>query len=339
MADNLRWYLQQHPAEKVICWGATGHFAGSLAGLNSAELQAFRPMGAQVKAALPAGQVYLLGTATAGGAYGNVHGPRQAVPAPAPGNLEAQLAAVGPAYLFVPMHQRALENITASLLGNEPQTGNWTQVLDSVLFLKTVHPPAVNDQALPPTPRDSVRLLKTSRGTLAADARRPVTVRAAGAGPASLRGVVLDQKTRAAVPFASVYLKQAGVGLTTNIKGEFALPRPAGPDSLVATCLGFGRHALAVGSQPFLTVLLPPQQYALAEVTVQDESLDPRRIMQRVLQRLPQNYAQQAYNADAYVRGSSTRGDSLLYDVEYISTFCDAQGYRSVGGPPRAWKK
>ena len=334
MAENLLWYLRQHPTEKVICWGATGHFAGPLAGLNSAELQAFRPMGSLVKAALPAGQVYLLGTATAGGVHGNVHGPREAVPTPAPGSLEAQLAAVGPEYLFVPMRQPALEKATSSLLGYEPMTGNWTQVLDGVLFLKTVHPPVFIDQALPLTLRDSVRLAKTSRGTLAADERSRVTVRAAGPSPAAsqLRGVVLDQKTRAAVPFASVYLKQQGIGLTTNIKGEFALPRPAGPDSLVATCLGFGRQSLAVGAQPFLTVLLPPQAYTLAEVTVKGESLDPRKIMARVIQRLPRNYTQQNYNADVYARGSSTNFDSLLYDVEYFSTFYDAQGYRSVGG-------
>ena len=99
----------------------------------------------------------------------------------------------------------------------------------------------------------------------------------------------------------------------------------------MATCLGFGRQALVVGAQPFLTVLLPPQAYALAEITVKGESLDPRKIMARVIQRLPQNYAQQDYNADVYARGSSTNFDSLLYDVEYFSTFYDAQGYRSVG--------
>ncbi len=334
MADNLLWYLRQHPTEKVICWGATPHFAGPLTGLQDREAQAFRPMGSLVKTALPAGQVYLLGTATAGGVYGNVHGPRQAVPTPAPGSLEAQLDAVGPESLFVPMRQPALANITASLFEYQPLTGNWTQVLDGLLFLKTVRPPVYFEQALPPTPRDSLRLAKSSSGTLAADAQRRLTVRAAGAGPAAgqLRGVVLDQKTRAAVPFASVYLKRQGVGLTTNIKGEFELPRPAGPDSLVATCLGFGRQALAVGAQPFLTVLLPPQAYALAEVTVKGESLDPRKIMARVIKQLPRNYTQQDYNADVYARGSSTNFDSLLYDVEYFSTFYDAQGYRSVRG-------
>jgi hypothetical protein len=100
----------------------------------------------------------------------------------------------------------------------------------------------------------------------------------------------------------------------------------------VATCLGFGRQALAVGAQPYLTVLLPPQAYALAEVTVKAESLDPRKIMARVIQRLPRNYKQQDYDADVYACGSSTNFDSLLYDVECFSTFYDAQGYRSAGG-------
>ena len=350
MADNLLWYLRQHPQERVICWGATAHFAGPFAGLQNAELQAYRPMGALVKAALPAGQVYVLGTTTAHGAHGPVYTLPQAVPPPAPGSLEAQLDALGPECLFVPMRQPALEKATSSLLDYQPIAGNWTQVLDGLLFLKTVRPPTLFDLLPPLLLRDSLRLAQTGSGTLAANTRqRRPTVRAAAPGPASnqLRGVVLDQETGAAVPFASVYWQRLGVGLTTNIRGEFALPRPASADSLVATCLGFERRALAVPGQPLgqppaqlsgplsgqflVRLLLPPQRYALAEVTVKAESLDPRKIMARVLQRLPQNYPQQAYGAEVYARASATNFDSLLYDVEYVSTLYDALGYRSVG--------
>ena len=334
MADNLLWYLREHPAEKVICWGATPHFAGPLAGLQSPELQAFRPMGSLVRAALPAGQVYLLGTATAGGEYGNVHEPtRQAVPAPAPGSLEARLAAAGPEYSFVPTRQPALKNITASLFEYQPVAGDWTRVFDGILFLKTVRPPTLAYQPLAPALRDSLVPAKTAPRPRMPDAPRRFTVRAADAGAAAgrLRGVVLDQRTKAAVPFASVYLQKQGVGSATTIKGEFDLPRPAAPDSLVATCLGFGRQAVAVASSPFLTVLLPPQTYALAEVAVRAESLDPRQLMTRVLQHLPRNYPQRAYNADVYARVSSTNFDSLRYDVEYFSTYYDALGYHSVG--------
>ncbi|GAA3989821.1 erythromycin esterase family protein [Hymenobacter antarcticus] len=332
MAENLLWYLRQHPAEKVICWGATPHFAGSLAGLQSAELQAYRPMGFLLKAALP-GQVYVLGTATAHGVYGNVYGPRKPVPAPAPGSLESQLDALGPEYLFVRMQQPALAATTASLFEYTPVAGNWTAVVDGLLFLKTVHPPTEATTEAPLTLRDSVRLSKTSGGPPAA-AKRRVTVRAGGAaGAVGLSGRVLNEKTRAAVPFASVYLKKQGLGLVTNIKGEFELPRPAAADTLVATCLGFGARAVSVGSQTAtgLTLLLPPQAYALAGVQVSGESLNPRKIMERVIKNLPKNYLQQDYNADVYARASSTNYDSLLYDVEYFSTYYDAQGYRSVG--------
>ncbi|TYZ12647.1 hypothetical protein FY528_04960 [Hymenobacter lutimineralis] len=332
MADNLLWYLRQHPTEKVICWGAAPHFAGRLTSLQNPELQAFRPMGGLVKASLPMGQVYLLGTATAGGKYGNVHRPHQEVPVPAPGGLEAQLAALGPEYLFVPMRQPTLESTTASLFEYQPVAGNWTQVFDGLLFLRTVRPPVLVGQPLPLTRGDSVRFTKTGRGTLAMDARR-VRMRAAGTGLAGGRlcGVVLDQKTQTAVPFASVYLKQQEIGLITNIKGEFELPQPTTPDSLVVTSLGFGRQAVAVPAQPYLTVLLPPYTYSLAEVTIKGESMDARTIMARVLQRLPQNYTQQDYNANVYARASSTNFDSLLYDVDYFSSFYDPQGYRSVG--------
>ena len=333
MAENLLWYLRHHPAEKVICWGATPHFAGSLAGLQSAELQAYRPMGSLLKAALP-GQVYVLGTATAHGVYGNVYGPRKPVPPPAAGSLESQLDALGPEYLFVPMRQPALAATTASLFEYTPVAGNWTAVVDGLLFLKTVHPSTEATTEAPRTLRDSVRMSKTGSSPLVVAERR-VLVRANGsAGQAGqLRGVVLDEKTRAAVPFASVYLKKQGVGLVTNIKGEFELPRPAVADTLVATCLGFGARVVPVGAQTAagLTLLLPPQAYALAEVQVSGESLNPRKIMERVIKNIPKNYLQQDYNADVYARASSTNFDSLLYDVEYFSTYYDAQGYRSVG--------
>ncbi|MGI4875232.1 MAG: erythromycin esterase family protein [Janthinobacterium lividum] len=333
MAENLLWYLRQHPQEKVICWGATPHFGGPMAQMQSAELRTYRPMGSLLKAALP-GQVYTLAFTGGSGEYGNVGQPHQPVPAPAAGSLEAQLNALPGEYLFLPLKQAALQQeTTTSLFEYTPIAGRWDEVVDGILFLKTIRPPEL---------RLPVAAVAAAPAGAAAPPRVPTTQTNPRAlrlllptGPAALgilRGRVIDQQTKEGVPFASVYFKQQGTGLTTNIRGEFELPRPARPDTLVVTCLGFGQQAVVVATQAALTVSLPPQAYALAGVTVSAERLDARQLMARVIKQLPQNYPEQGYSAQVYARASATNFDSLLYDVEYVSTYYDAQGYRSVGG-------
>ncbi|UOQ72610.1 erythromycin esterase family protein [Hymenobacter cellulosilyticus] len=69
MADNLLWYLRQHPREKVICWGALGHLANKVQVLGP-EVKGFRSMGQAVKAKLGPEAVYVLGTLAGGGSHG-----------------------------------------------------------------------------------------------------------------------------------------------------------------------------------------------------------------------------------------------------------------------------
>ncbi|GGG28506.1 hypothetical protein GCM10011378_01660 [Hymenobacter glacieicola] len=69
MADNLLWYLRQHPQGKAICWGALPHLANTVEFLADAELKDYHPMGRTVKAALGPHAVYVLGTISGGGEY------------------------------------------------------------------------------------------------------------------------------------------------------------------------------------------------------------------------------------------------------------------------------
>jgi erythromycin esterase-like protein len=64
MADNLLTYVKNHPNEKIICWGASGHFVNDMSSINTPVLKEFVPMGSYIKSALK-DKVYSLAAVTA----------------------------------------------------------------------------------------------------------------------------------------------------------------------------------------------------------------------------------------------------------------------------------
>ena len=124
MADNLLWYLKQHPQEKVICWAALPHLANKAEVLDDAEMKDYRPMGRAVKAALGADAVYILGTLGGSGTYGFMFQEPRPVPAPAAGSLEAELLAQSADYAFVSLKHDALgRQLTTSAFQYTPLVG------------------------------------------------------------------------------------------------------------------------------------------------------------------------------------------------------------------------
>ena len=142
MADNLLWYLQQHPREKVICWAALPHLANKVEVLEHAETKEYRPMGRAVKAALGPDQVYILGTLSGSGTYGFMFQEAKPVPAPAAGSLEAELLAQSADCAFISLkHDAAGRVLTTYACQYQALTGPWSEVVDGFLFLRSVSPP------------------------------------------------------------------------------------------------------------------------------------------------------------------------------------------------------
>ncbi|MBD2769899.1 carboxypeptidase-like regulatory domain-containing protein [Hymenobacter sp. BT664] len=91
--------------------------------------------------------------------------------------------------------------------------------------------------------------------------------------PTLLRGTVVDARTRAALPYASLGLRHTGIGTVSNAEGTFRLQVPAGhaSDTVEVQCLGYAPLRLRL--QPALlaaaqTLALTPQEYQLNEVRV-----------------------------------------------------------------------
>jgi erythromycin esterase-like protein len=331
MADNLLWYLRQHPREKVVCWAALPHLANRTDHFDTAEMQAYRPMGRAVKDALGPDEVYILGTLAGGGSYGPWSREIKPVPAPAAGSLEAELLAQPADYAFVSLkHDAPGRVLTTSAVEYTAMQAPWSEAVDGFLFLRSVQPthPASLAAASPMAAADT-----TAKVRHMAKALNPVLaprqVRTTTAGT-MVRGVVLDQKTKAVVPYASVSVPGQGVGTVADGQGRFGLVVPAG-GQLAVSSVGYATATVAP-SATGLTVSLRPSAYELVGVQVQGESLDPRRIMKKVLAALPKNYEVGDYSAELYTHRQTTNYDTLSFEMESVSQFFVPAGYHHWAG-------
>ena len=341
MADNLLWYLRQHPAEKVICWGALPHFANHVGVLNSEELRSYKPMGEAVKAALPPGQVYILGTLAGGGSHGQPGTAGVPVPPPAAGTLEASLLALDSPFAFVSLrHDAPGRQLTTYAFDYQPLAGPWSEVVDGFLFLRSVEPPHLAvDSAAASSPADSAtaRAALPPPGSLNPVASRTgttmrrVVAAADVSGLRTVRGVVLDQR-RAPVPYASIELAGQGRGTVADANGRFALALP-GPTSLLVSSLGYNAATVQSprGTEE-LTVVLTPASYALDEVRVASAPPDPPTILKNIIKNIPTNYEQQDYASEVYTHSRRSNFDSLRYEVESVSKVWVPAGYRHFAG-------
>jgi len=344
MADNLLWYLRQHPAEKVICWGALPHFANRVEVLQNDELRDYRPMGRAVKAALGPGQVYILGTLAGGGSHGLVGTAGVPVPAPAAGTLEASLLATSTTpYAFVSLrHDAAGRQLTTYAFDYQPLAGPWSEVVDGFLFFKSVEPPHLlapdSTAARPDSAALALATTAPAPGSLSPAPGQGSTVlrRAVGtanvSGVRTVRGVVLDRRTRQPVPYASVALPGLGQGTVADGQGRFGLALP-GPTPLRITSLGYApAEARSPAGNEELTVLLAPAAYALDEVrAVGTRPPTPEEILQRVIKRIPLNYEQQDYATEVYSVRRVSSFDTLRLAEETVGRLRVPAGYRHFG--------
>ncbi|MCA8831843.1 erythromycin esterase family protein [Hymenobacter pini] len=329
MADNLLWYLRQHPQEKVICWGAIGHLSNTTAGLDQEELKGFRPMGQAVKAALGPDAVYTLSTVAGSGTHGfGYWGKHQPVPAPAPGTLEAELLAQGSEYSFVSLkHDAPGRRLTTYAFEFTPISGPWSEAIDGLLYLKSIAPPKPAQFIAAAAPTEA----KAAAAPPAVLSRQTTTARPAAGAAVLLSGVVLDRKTGEPVPFATVAVPARSAGTVTDAQGRFRLEARLG-ELVQVSSIGYEATTVSAQISAALSVRLVPAAFALADVRVSAQSQDPKRIMKKVIKAIEKNYEQQDYTQQQYTRRRVIGFDTLRHELEYTGQEWTPAEYHHWGG-------
>lgn len=139
----------------------------------------------------------------------------------------------------------------------------------------------------------------------------------------TVSGRVLEAENRAPVPFAAVRLCTGNLGTFTNERGEFDLRIPARSrsDSLCFSSIGYATVTLAVGKvleSPHLEVLLPPADYSLETVTLEDKRgnmPDPAKWVKTSVKRIEEHFPREPFVLRGYYR------DYLKGEGRYLNLF------------------
>jgi hypothetical protein len=98
----------------------------------------------------------------------------------------------------------------------------------------------------------------------------------------ALKGVVLDSKTKAPVPFCSVFLARTMIGSVASAEGAYELTQiPPGKYDLTVSCLGYKTLTVpwAPGSEVEIrTIEIDPEARVLSQITVTDHSAKKKYI-------------------------------------------------------------
>lgn len=125
-------------------------------------------------------------------------------------------------------------------------------------------------------------------------------------------GIVVDQVTQTAIPYAHVTFDGTAVGTSANLDGQFELkiPDAALPASLRISCIGYESKTFNINaiSNDRLKITLQPVTTSLEGVIVsankpRKKDLNrARRLVKRALRRIPKNYSNEAVHLPSFYR-------------------------------------
>ena len=95
-----------------------------------------------------------------------------------------------------------------------------------------------------------------------------------------VKGIVLDEKTKSSIPFASVYYNGTFAGTITDIKGCFELNRSGHMSMpLIISAIGYYSFILTdFSSSQAIEIYLKPKEYEIKETVVKSKSLAAARV-------------------------------------------------------------
>ncbi|WP_448699368.1 serine hydrolase [Mucilaginibacter sp. AW1-3] len=132
---------------------------------------------------------------------------------------------------------------------------------------------------------------------------------------ANISGKVVSAETQQPLHAVSISINKKGVGTATNTSGHFMLIVPLANfnDTLRISCIGFQTRFLAIADlingQP-VNISLKANNTELKEVSV--EYRDPLKIIQKAIDRIPQNYINHPHITRGFYRMYTAKGNEPL---------------------------
>lgn len=124
----------------------------------------------------------------------------------------------------------------------------------------------------------------------------------------SIRGKLVDRKTKQPIPYASVYIKGSSIGTTTNEEGRFLfhVPSPFVDDTLVISFIGYDAFKSVVRAmadqEPLIE--LRPSVTKLQEITVvaSRTNMTAKEVVKMAVKKIPDNYPMTPFTIEGFFR-------------------------------------
>jgi len=143
----------------------------------------------------------------------------------------------------------------------------------------------------------------------------------------TVKGQLFDSETLKPVVYASIYLKGQAIGTTSNENGVFVFHVPMDLESNPVVISAMGYSSIEKLPHSFLEnekIHLVPKTFNLNEVQLNgssDKVLKAKEIVQRAYNRIPENYPDEPYILEGFVRDLQQEDSTYVEYLECAARF------------------
>ncbi len=143
----------------------------------------------------------------------------------------------------------------------------------------------------------------------------------------SIKGKLIDEKSKQPIPYASIYIKGKSIGTTTNDEGRFLFHVPSGfaKDTLVISVIGYDHFKYTVSgmTEKENVIALKQSITLLSEVTVRvsKKELTGKDIVKKAVARIPENYPMKPFVIEGFFRDLQRENDKAVELLEAAIRF------------------
>ncbi|HFG0576324.1 erythromycin esterase family protein [Flavobacterium psychrophilum] len=348
MARNLIFLSELNPNEKMICWGASYHFANDIKydytdvtesymnlqaelekkaigqtdyklGDGKTMLDGAKPMGIFLKDYFK-NEMYTIAFSSFEGSYGVVDSKQYLIPKPPASSVEQQLFDTKKEKVFLDFDKSDNTNFYCSALGNIPIKANWNQMFDGLLFVKTAYQPETRTY-------EKSNILENSSNSFV------------------ITGKILNSKNNTTIVNADVSITNSNKSIIGNKNGGFGftIPKTNFNDKLIISALGYYSDTISIAklvsaNKVLLKIRLKPQifdGYLLNEVVIssKQKTLSADEIVEKARKNVEFNYCQNPYNQKFYFKTQIMFDDKIKKNEEAIVNTFNAKGLNSSNDP------
>ncbi|WP_413998123.1 erythromycin esterase family protein [Flavobacterium sp. W1B] len=351
MAKNLIFLSDLYPDEKIVCWGASYHFANNIneivytdetegyfkehanveiknsgytdykLGDGSKLLEGAIPMGELLKKHF-GNQVYSIVFSSYEGQYGIVDSKFFSILKPPINSIEKQLFDKGSGKFFFEFDKNDVNPYYCSALGNIPFKAKWGSIFDGLVFIKRSYQPEIRSYPESINQNDDEEVF-------------------------IINGRIRDSKNKKKIANSDISLINANRSVIANKDGAFSfnIQKNNYTDRLIIAAMGYVSDTISISkliniNKKNLEIRLKPHKFegvVLDEIIINSSSkvLTAEEIIAKARDNIKINYFQNPYNQKFYYRTQVIEKNKITSNIEAVIKTYNSYGMKGINIPDK----